>query len=123
VPRMLLSVFLAVFAIAHDLCNLTSGARLLQRIGVEVQEGAGQPLQRLEFPRRDVRLLVLCEAVDEETVSADLEQDDCPKAAGLAAACASDTLLEYAAAEVGVPTTGSHRFGRFKQGSVSQTRL
>ena len=73
---MPLSVVLAVFAIVRNLCNLTGGARLLQRFGVEAEEGGRQLLQRLEFPGRDVRLLVLGKAVDEEAVSADLEQDD-----------------------------------------------
>ncbi len=100
---MPLSVLPAVFAIVRDLCNLTGGARLLQSLGVEAEEGGGQLLQRLEFLGPDVRLLVLCKAVDEEAVSADLEQDDRPKAAGLAAAFAGDPLLENAAAEVGIP--------------------
>jgi hypothetical protein len=81
---------LADFAIVPDLCNLTGGGRRLQGLGVEAEEGGGQLLQRLEFLGRDVRLLVLGKAVDEEAVSADLEQDDRPKAAGFAAAFAGD---------------------------------
>src|SRR5260221_8086422 len=82
VPRMPLSVLLTVFAIVPDLCNLTGGADLLQSLSVDAEEAGGQFLQRLEFLTRDVRLLVLGKAVDEEAVSADLEQDDRPKTAG-----------------------------------------
>src|SRR5260221_7344389 len=75
VPRMPLSVLLAVFAIVPDLCNLTGCTDLLQGLGVEAEEAGGQLLQRLKFLGRDVRLLVLGKAVDEEAVSADLEED------------------------------------------------
>jgi hypothetical protein len=40
-------------------------------------------------------------------VSTDLEQDDRPKAAGLAAAFAGNPLLEDAAAEISVPASSN----------------
>jgi hypothetical protein len=92
-------------------------------VGVKAEKGGGQFLQRLEFLGRDVCLLVLREAVDEETVSADLEQDDRPKAAGLAAALAGYALFEDATAEIGVPLTRRHSLCRAQQFLAPQINL
>src|SRR4051794_34584971 len=109
---MPLSVLPAVFAIVPDLQNFAGRARLLQCLGVESEKGVGQGLQRLQLLGRNVRLRVLSKAVDEEAVSAHLEQEDGSEAAGLAASFAGDPLLENAAAQVGIPSTGRDRLGR-----------
>jgi hypothetical protein len=59
--------------------------------------------------------------MNKEAVSADHEQNDRPKAAGLAAAFAGDSLLEDSAAEIGVPSPGSHRNRGFKQRIIAQS--
>ena len=56
-------------------------------------------------------------------MSANLEQDDCSKAAGLSTAIAGDPLLEDTSAEIGVPLTGRHGLGCFEQFLASQIRL
>lgn len=51
------------------------------------------------------------------------EQDDRPKAARLAGAFPRDPLFEHTAAEVGIPTPGSHFCGSIKQLRILQSCL